>query len=1236
MGKRRWRPDVEQHRVPKGGLPIGRRTFLQLTGLSAGATLLPFWAGCDPDPLSLDGPGFLADHTIHLLRRDDMVVLRFDFSGLKPSPAGDTLVRTGNALPRMVVTHPAQHLLERALNEGSPPSVLPRPVAARLSGLSRIALLLPDEVDDVPLTSAALLELCSLGKLLVVPNALPPPPQLSIPDSILNASKSTAFKPKRGAIVVSRAGVVSVDSTIGTSRSTVTDQRLQRGKSRIELSSGKAVTGVTEVDARIPGILATLSPAEPVLPGPWHTRLELPYRLLLSPNELAAWAHSMEPVTSDGGRTELWHTRLAVRTSSGDIDESARSAKLRTVRAVWTRDPGFDPDDACSVTGLGNSPPFLASLSQKDRIKLVHQSANYAPVACARDQPEPGIPRPVDVNRLMLSALGGWLDVRGNWTEKAWLGLESWEHRATQGRDHYVKVVYAGYLYPFGHRASLIKITERKFTDVAPHTAYLWQRKYLLIREPIRTYPDDLRQFPFSLVHIKSHVTPPLSDDPDPDHAFVPHVNNQLFRFDAEALDREGRVVQLNLGAAWVPAQGGVTTTLGLNGDSNGDGASDLYVGEVAIQKLNGQRVAFAAADQVGDTTYEVDEIELAEPTYSDPSPPSHLKYWPAVVRASLRVDALRQLLGNASAHDFTYADAYLKHAFVAGNPGQLLFEAASPLGVDFLRNSERSGGFVAPSIDIRALSRLVGPVGGDLAKAQANEFDPTSFFDSIDAKLFGVFDLKDVLKTVLPSDGGLLSAPKFITQTLGDIEGLLDTAASLKVELQRYEDRLTQLGASADMVLDDLSVAATQFLDDIAGLGGDASAVDAKITTIVDTDLPDLVSALSTAASHVAGGLPAGVGVALSSELARKISELSAMLAAASSTLQQALQAFHAAQELVENMCVKLEWRPPIQGFPASDPIFAPKREDGLTLSVEVRAKDQPGKPAGVDLLCALEDFDIHLIAPATFFSLTFKRVAFKVESGKKPDVDVVFDDLLFDGILYFVDKLRQIIPLEGFSDPPNIDVSEAGIEAGFSLGLPNLAVGIFSLTNLSLGAGFRIPFIGDPLSVRFNFCTRENPFNLTVSLLGGGGFFGMEVSPKNTLMLEAALEFGASLSVDFGVASGGISIMAGIYFRMENDDCSLTGYLRMRGRVSVLGLITASLEMLMELTYEFSSHKVIGRASIEIEVSVAFFSTTVTVKAERKFSGQNGDPTFEELMAPEGNEDPWADYLGAFEIAA
>ena len=129
----------------------------------------------------------------------------------------------------------------------------------------------------------------------------------------------------------------------------------------------------------------------------------------------------------------------------------------------------------------------------------------------------------------------------------------------------------------------------------------------------------------------------------------------------------------------------------------------------------------------------------------------------------------------------------------------------------------------------------------------------------------------------------------------------------------------------------------------------------------------------------------------------------------------------------------------------------------------------------------------------------------------------------------------MRDLIPLDGFSDPPFLDITPQGIDAGFSLALPNVAIGVFNLSNLSLGAGFTVPFIGQPLRVRFNFCTREQPFMLTVSLFGGGGFFGITLDPRGIQILEAAFEFGAAISIDFGVASGGVYVMAGIYFRME-----------------------------------------------------------------------------------------------------
>ncbi len=193
---------------------------------------------------------------------------------------------------------------------------------------------------------------------------------------------------------------------------------------------------------------------------------------------------------------------------------------------------------------------------------------------------------------------------------------------------------------------------------------------------------------------------------------------------------------------------------------------------------------------------------------------------------------------------------------------------------------------------------------------------------------------------------------------------------------------------------------------------------------------------------------------------------------------------------------------------------------------------------------------------------------------------------------------------------------MSAAGVTAGFDLALPNVGVGVFSLENISLGADVNVPFLGDAVTAGFAFCTREKPFRLTVMMIGGGGFVGIRLSPKGLVVLEMALEAGASLSINLGVASGSVSVMIGIYLRLEIDAGSLTGYFRIRGEVDVLGLITASITLELALTYEFETGKMVGRASVTVEVEVLFFSTSVEISCERRLAGSNGDPTFAEVL--------------------
>jgi hypothetical protein len=318
------------------------------------------------------------------------------------------------------------------------------------------------------------------------------------------------------------------------------------------------------------------------------------------------------------------------------------------------------------------------------------------------------------------------------------------------------------------------------------------------------------------------------------------------------------------------------------------------------------------------------------------------------------------------------------------------------------------------------------------------------------------------------------------------------------------------------------------------------------------------------------------------------------------------------------EELVVRFDWNPEIKswGFEPNKPLFRANDPHGFLIAVEARVKKAGGSAPKIQVVCSLKHFDLVLINPAAFIELNFEKIEFKVDSGAKMNVDVLLSDIKFVGPLSFVETLKDLIPLDGFSDPPYLDITPQGIDAGFSLALPNIAVGMFSLTNLSLGAGFTVPFIGQPLSVRFNFCTREQPFHLTVSMFGGGGFFGITIDPHGVQILEASLEFGAAIEIDFGVASGGVSVMAGIYFRMEQDAASLTGYFRLAGHVEVLCIVSASLELYLELRYEFESGKCVGKAQLTIEISVFIFSGSVTISCERKFSGSNGDPSFRQLM--------------------
>jgi hypothetical protein len=276
------------------------------------------------------------------------------------------------------------------------------------------------------------------------------------------------------------------------------------------------------------------------------------------------------------------------------------------------------------------------------------------------------------------------------------------------------------------------------------------------------------------------------------------------------------------------------------------------------------------------------------------------------------------------------------------------------------------------------------------------------------------------------------------------------------------------------------------------------------------------------------------------------------------------------------------------------------------------------------------LSDFHLDLLNVVV---LRFTSFRFVSVSGAKPVVQVALEDdpLGFQGDLEFVNELKNVIPPGLFGDGASLDVTPTSVRAGFGIGLPPISIGIFSLEGVNLSAAVELPFAdGKPL-FDFAVSSREHPFCLTVAFLGGGGFFHLQLDTQGIRLLEAALEFGASASINLGVASGGVHIMAGVYFAMgrrDNQDFSiLSGFLRMGGELSVLGLISISLEFVLSFGYE--AGKAAGRATLTVKVEIAFFSKSVEISVEKKFGGSSGDPRFLDVV-----ETPavWSEYASAF----
>jgi hypothetical protein len=990
-----------------------------------------------------------------------------------------------------------------------------------------------------------------------------------------------------------------------------------------EVPEGTRITYTLEkVLAAVPGLHLRVSPnATPAgdagdrgieKPGDLETAIEVPYHLIVSPSARGAFRHSATPVGRDD-RAELWRTHLTVRQDDGTFDDG--DADQRIVRALWTRDRDL------------LAPGFAQPLMQFDREAIVGQTHGGDPANAAT---------PLLVSNLSLSSLGAWFDWKQSWEFPS--TIVDYRHQAFMGRDGYVRVVYPGILFPFGHRCFLVKITEREIKHRDTPVAYLWRRWFIIVRQPTRTYPTDDRNNPFGQVTVGPLVTPDIDEPPDGQQPFVPTRGGVPFPFTLTTVDRGGETRSWPAPLVFVQAGKDQQQTFVFHPEN----ASPRYFPVRQIQG-RGQTLAVAKPVKAGDTS-----VEVAHLIFDGDIDSENVTSRPFLTEARAIVPSMRYLAPQAPAVDLVFAKPYLKDGLPgraldakpvpgAPNAGELVLALKSaPAAIDFTSGSDRAGGFVSPNLSVRGISRALGAIGesGDgPSPFDAGTFDPASFLSGAMPKLFGLFSLLDLLTVA-----GFDEAPVFVSDALDAVTKLLTEAQRLKAALDDAQARLAaEVARAAHGGAQAVAQHAKDGLD--ARVGTLTTHLDALIGAV--QGLPGNPDAVSNAAAALIGdlqplldaiGVP-GVPAAVRSALEKPVQTLTTLtdIAKDAAGLAQMLQGAAGGQ-----VTARLQWQPAIKawGLPGVPNIFKPKDEHALHIDVEVRAS--ASAPPAVDIVAEIVDFDLNLIGDgsAGLMKLMFRRVGFHAGSAGKPEVDVVFGGIGFLGPLSFVDRLRELIPFDGFSDPPYIDVAPDGVTAGFDLTLPNVSVGVFSLENIALGADARVPFLGDAMTVGFHFCSKDAPFRLTVMCIGGGGWLVLRASPKGLVLLELGLEACACLSVDLGVASGSVSIAVGVYLRLEADKGLLAAYFRIRGEVDVLGLISASITLELSLTYHFETGKLIGRASLVVEVEVLFFSASVEISVERRLAGSKGDPTMYQVMPPDddGMNADWALYCDAF----
>lgn len=253
----------------------------------------------------------------------------------------------------------------------------------------------------------------------------------------------------------------------------------------------------------------------------------------------------------------------------------------------------------------------------------------------------------------------------------------------------------------------------------------------------------------------------------------------------------------------------------------------------------------------------------------------------------------------------------------------------------------------------------------------------------------------------------------------------------------------------------------------------------------------------------------------------------------------------------------------------------------------------------------------------------VTFERTLLHFDASGKMRFDIDPAKIKMDRALKFLADLIKKAGegKDGFSlELMQQNGMPIGVRCSLSLPLPPISGGAFALSGLTLGASLML--LVDPqtrdftIAAAFNLGEKAQPFTLTISFLGGGGWVetrALYVPSKGTLSSDVSIGLvaGAGAAFAFGPARGSVYLQVGVFIEFHSQSArarslSIGIMLLVRGNIVLCGFIDICLVLLLQATYHDTGTLICnGTLSVTVKIS-RFFKIRVRQQITYKLAGK------------------------------